>query len=49
MENQNSSVGIVLGHGLGDRGFEARQGLGIFLFTTASRQSLGPPSLLSKG
>jgi len=28
-------------HGLDDRGFESRQGLGIFLFTTASRQALG--------
>jgi hypothetical protein len=29
--------GIALGYGLNDRGFETRQGLGIFLFTTASR------------
>jgi hypothetical protein len=28
--------------GLGERGFESRQELGIFLFTTASRPSLGP-------
>jgi hypothetical protein len=28
--------------GLDDQGFESRQGLGIFLFTTASRQVLGP-------
>jgi hypothetical protein len=27
--------GIALGCGLDDRGFESRQGLGIFLFTTA--------------
>jgi hypothetical protein len=27
---------------MGDRGFESRQGLGIFLFTTASRPALGP-------
>jgi hypothetical protein len=29
--------GIALGYGLNDRRFETRQGLGIFLFTTASR------------
>jgi hypothetical protein len=34
--------GISLGYGLDDRGFEARQGLGIFLFTTASRTALEP-------
>jgi hypothetical protein len=28
--------------GLDDRGFESRQGLGIFLFTTTSRLALGP-------
>jgi hypothetical protein len=28
--------------GLDDRGFESRQGLGIFLLTTASRPALGP-------
>jgi hypothetical protein len=28
--------GIALGYGLDDRRFESRQGLGIFLFTTAS-------------
>jgi hypothetical protein len=33
---------IALGYGLDDRGFESRQGLGIFLFTTASRPTLGP-------
>jgi hypothetical protein len=26
--------GTALGYGLGDRGFESRQGLGTFLFTT---------------
>jgi hypothetical protein len=33
-----------LGYRLGDRegGFESRQGLGFFLFTTASRPALGP-------
>jgi len=30
-----------LGYGLDDRWFESRQGLGIFLFTTASRPALG--------
>jgi len=34
--------GIALGYGLDDRGFESLQGLGIFLFTTASRLELGP-------
>jgi hypothetical protein len=34
--------GIALGWGLDDRGFESRQGLGIFLFTTVSRQALEP-------
>jgi hypothetical protein len=34
--------GIALGYGLDDRGFESRQGLGIFLFTTASRAALEP-------
>jgi len=36
----------VLGYGLDDRGFESRQRLGIFLFTTASRtvlESTQPP------
>jgi hypothetical protein len=35
-------AGIALGYGLDDRYFESRQGLGIFLFTTASRPALGP-------
>jgi hypothetical protein len=34
--------GIALGYGLDNRGFESRQGLGIFLFTIASRLVLGP-------
>jgi hypothetical protein len=34
--------GIALGYGLDDRGYDSRQGLGIFPFTTASRPSLGP-------
>jgi hypothetical protein len=29
--------------------FDSRRGLRIFLFTTASRTALGPPSLLSNG
>jgi hypothetical protein len=33
--------GIALGYGLDDRGFESRQGLGIFLYTV-SRPALGP-------
>jgi hypothetical protein len=32
----------VLGYGMDDRGFECRLGLGIFLFTTASRPALVP-------
>jgi len=32
---------VVLGYGLDDQGFESRQGLGILLFTTVSRRSLG--------
>jgi hypothetical protein len=34
--------GIALRYGLDDRGFESSQGLGIFLFTTASRPALRP-------
>jgi hypothetical protein len=34
--------GITLSYGMDDRGFESQQGLGIFLFTTASRPALGP-------
>jgi hypothetical protein len=35
---------IIFGqiHGLDDLGFDSRRGLGIFLFTTASRTALGP-------
>jgi hypothetical protein len=32
---------VALGYGLDDRGFESREGLGIFLFTTAFRMALG--------
>jgi hypothetical protein len=34
--------GIALSYGLDDRGFESRQGLSIFFFTTAPRPVLGP-------
>jgi hypothetical protein len=40
----NELSGITLGYGLNDwggGGFESRQELGIFLFTTASRPALG--------
>jgi hypothetical protein len=42
--SRDSSVGIALGYGLEDRGPRVRfpAGLGIFLFTTASRTALGP-------
>jgi hypothetical protein len=42
--SRDSSVGIALGYGLDDRGSRVRfrRGLGIFLFTTASRTALGP-------
>jgi hypothetical protein len=33
---------MALDYGLDDWGIESRQGLGIFLFTTASRTALGP-------
>jgi hypothetical protein len=32
--NNNNTIGVL--------GFDSRQGLGIFLFTTASRTALGP-------
>jgi hypothetical protein len=34
--------GIAQCYRLDDRGFESQQGLGIFLFATASRPALGP-------
>jgi hypothetical protein len=39
-----SSVGMALGHGLDDQGSRVRfpVGMGIFLFTTASRTALEP-------
>jgi hypothetical protein len=40
--------GTPLGYGLDDRGFESRQGLGIFLFTTASRPARVPTQHLIK-
>jgi hypothetical protein len=42
VRSRDSSVGIALGYGLDDRGFEYRQELGIFPFTTVSRPALGP-------
>jgi hypothetical protein len=39
---QSETIWGFLGYGLDDRGFESRQGLGIFLFTTVSRPALGP-------
>jgi hypothetical protein len=39
--SRDSSVGIALGYGLDDRGFESRQGPGIFLFTIVSIPALG--------
>jgi hypothetical protein len=41
--SHDSSAGIALGYGLDDRvlGFDSRRGLGIFLFSTASRPALG--------
>jgi hypothetical protein len=42
VKSRDSSVGIALGYGLDDRGFEFRQGLGIFFFTTISRPILWP-------
>jgi hypothetical protein len=33
---------MALGYGLDDLRFKSRQGLGIFLFITASRSALGP-------
>jgi hypothetical protein len=41
-QSLQTNSGIALGYGLDDRRFESRQGLGIFLFTTASRPTLGP-------
>jgi hypothetical protein len=57
VKSRDSSVGIALGYGLDDRGFESQQGLGIFLFTTMSRLALMPtqppiqwvPGVLSLG
>jgi hypothetical protein len=43
--SSDSSVDIAMGYGLDDReilGFDSRRGLGIFLFATASRTSVGP-------
>jgi hypothetical protein len=40
--SQASSVGITTGLSAGRPGFDSRQGVGIFLFTTSSRRTLGP-------
>jgi hypothetical protein len=42
LQESGELSGTVLGYGLDDRGFDSRYGLGIFLFTTASRLALGP-------
>jgi hypothetical protein len=53
MSRRQYSCGIDLGYGLDDWGFESRQGLGIFIFTTASRLDLEPThppiQLVTKG
>jgi hypothetical protein len=43
-KSRDGSIGIALGYGLDDRDSRVRfpAGLGIFLFTTASRTALGP-------
>jgi hypothetical protein len=40
--SMNKALDLALSYGLEDRGFESRQGLGVFLFTTVSRPALGP-------
>jgi hypothetical protein len=40
--SRDSSAGIGLGYGMGDRKFESRQGVKISVCTTASRKALGP-------
>jgi hypothetical protein len=49
--SRDSSAGIALDYELDDRGSRVRfpEGLGVFLFTTASRTALGPTHFLSKG
>jgi hypothetical protein len=42
MEIKLRNVREALGYGLDERGFDSRWGLGVFLFTTASRTALGP-------
>jgi hypothetical protein len=43
VKSRDSSVSILLGYGLDDRGsrFRFPEGLGVFLFTTASSTALG--------
>jgi len=40
--SRDSSAVLALNYELDDRNFEIRRGLGMFLFTTVSRQALGP-------
>jgi hypothetical protein len=45
LKHRDSFTFIFTFYGMGDRGFESRQRLGTFLFTTASRPALGPTHL----
>jgi hypothetical protein len=49
--SRDSSVGIVTGYGLDDRGIGVRVPVGSRIFSTPRRPDRlwGPPSLLSKG
>jgi hypothetical protein len=47
--SHNCSVSVVIDLRAERRGFDCRQGLGIFLFATTSTPVPGPPSLLSNG
>jgi hypothetical protein len=51
VESRDSSVVIALGYGLHDRNSRVRfpAGLGTFIFTTASRTTLGPTQLPIQG
>jgi hypothetical protein len=48
-EEQGQLSGIALSYGLDDRGFESRQGLGIFSSTPRPDRLWDPPSFLSNG
>jgi hypothetical protein len=41
-DTTTTTTRIAQWYSLDDRGFESRQGVGTFLFTTASRPALGP-------